>query len=89
MKEIPCKDCLILEACKAKDNIICELLFDYMQDGIGTLNSKKVWKKVNSFFERYDDQITVSKNGGMGMYAVGPENVVAAIERGERENDTL
>jgi len=41
---IPCKDCLVLAACKNKKNVTCELLFDW---GLyNELSAEEHWRTV-------------------------------------------
>jgi len=61
MEEIPCKDCLILPVCKNKESIICEYLYDFMEEnasytkGGKFIQDKKgiqAWSQINELFKK-------------------------------------
>ena len=65
MNEIPCKDCLVLAACKSKSVIICDLIYDYMEINVhytdGKMNRTNsaiiAWMWLEELFQRKDQGI--------------------------------
>ena len=67
MKSIPCKDCLVLAACKNKKTIICDLLVNHMRkntvykktNGGKLLEGIEVWNQVDRLFQREDAEVWI------------------------------
>lgn len=52
-KMIPCKDCLVLAACKHKREINCDLLANWSVKG--QFVNKDYWKMVHSYLPKVTD----------------------------------
>ena len=80
--EIPCKDCLVLAACKQKFIINCEIIYDYMDKhldkdvcyrvGIKQYNKARgrVWEQLIHHFRKVDEDVIIKSSVLPGFYLI-------------------
>jgi hypothetical protein len=85
---IPCKECLVLAACKSKKQILCNILYQFMDNNINyedrsgemiyTECANSAWEQIEELFQKSDTDISLVTGGR------NPEYLIESIVKKER-----